>query len=295
MQTSLPRLAFAGIGLMGLPMCQRLLAAGYPLVVWNRNPEKCAALVALGATQVLQRAELCAQADIIFLCLADTQAVEEVVFAEQGIAAALQPEQIIVDFSSIEPEATKAMAQRVLESSGAQWLDIPVSGGVAGAEQGSLVMMAGGDAQALATVAPVLAHLSQRVTHMGAVGAGQVAKVCNQMLVACNAMVIAEVVALAEQAGVDAALLAPALAGGFADSKPFQILVPQMAQREFEPVKWHVRTLLKDLDMAVKLSQGHTSATPMSGLAAQLMRVHAAQGHLASDPSTLIQLYSEDK
>ncbi|HKM27212.1 MAG TPA: NAD(P)-dependent oxidoreductase [Thiopseudomonas sp.] len=295
MQTSLPRLAFAGIGLMGLPMCQRLLAAGYPLVVWNRNPEKCAALVALGATQVLQRAELCAQADIVLLCLADTQAVEEVMFAEHGIAAALQPEHIVVDFSSIEPDATKAMAQRVLENSGAHWLDIPVSGGVAGAEQGSLVMMAGGDAQALATVEPVLAHLSQRVTHMGAVGAGQVAKVCNQMLVACNAMVIAEVVALAEQAGVDAALLAPALAGGFADSKPFQILVPQMAQREFEPVKWHVRTLLKDLDMAVKLSQGHTSATPMSGLAAQLMRVHAAQGHLASDPSTLIQLYSEDK
>ena len=294
MQTSLPRLAFAGIGLMGLPMCQRLLAAGYPLVVWNRNPEKCAALVALGATQVLQRAELCAQADIVLLCLADTQAVEEVMFAEHGIAAALQPEHIVVDFSSIEPDATKAMAQRVLENSGAHWLDIPVSGGVAGAEQGSLVMMAGGDAQALATVEPVLAHLSQRVTHMGAVGAGQVAKVCNQMLVACNAMVIAEVVALAEQAGVDAALLAPALAGGFADSKPFQILVPQMAQREFEPVKWHVRTLLKDLDMAVKLSQSHICATPMSGLAAQLMRTHAAQGHLASDPSTLIKLYSED-
>ncbi len=114
------------------------------------------------------------------------------------------------------------------------------------------------------------------------------------MLVACNAMVIAEVVALAEQAGVDASLLASALAGGFADSKPLQILAPQMAKREFEPVKWHVRTLLKDLDMAVKLSQSHTSATPMSGLAAQLMRSHAAQGHLASDPATLIKLYSGD-
>ena len=155
-------------------------------------------------------------------------------------------------------------------------------------------MMAGGDAQALARVQPVLEHLGQRVTHMGAVGAGQVAKVCNQMLVACNAMVIAEVVALAEQAGVDAALLAPALAGGFADSTPLQILAPQMARREFEPVKWHVRTLLKDLDMAVKLSQSQTSATPMSGLAAQLMRAHAAQGHAAADPATLIQLYTED-
>lgn len=294
MHTSLPRLAFAGIGLMGLPMCKRLLAAGYPLVVWNRNPKKCAPLVELGAEQVMSPAELCRHADILLLCLADTQAVTEVVFAEQGIASTMTAQQILVDFSSIEPASTRDMAQQLLQGSAAQWLDVPVSGGVAGAEAGSLAMMAGGDEQALAQVLPVLEHLSQRVTHMGPVGSGQVAKVCNQMLVACNAMVIAEVVALAEQAGVDAALLAPALAGGFADSTPLQILAPQMAKRAFEPVKWHVRTLLKDLDMAVKLSQQHTSATPMSGLAAQLMRSHGAQGHLASDPATLIKLYSGD-
>lgn len=292
MQSSLPRLAFAGIGLMGLPMCQRLLAAGYPLVVWNRNPDKCAPLVALGAKQAQSPAELCKDSDLILLCLADTQAVREVMFAEQGIAAAMTQQQLLVDFSSIEPAATREMAQMLLLSNGAQWLDVPVSGGVVGAESGTLAMMAGGDAQALAQVTPVLQHLSQRVTHMGPVGSGQVTKVCNQMLVACNALVIAEVVALAEQAGVDASLLAPALAGGFADSKPLQILAPQMAARQFEPVKWHVRTLLKDLDMAVKLSQNHTSATPMSGLAAQLMRTHAAQGHLAADPATLIKLYS---
>ena len=292
MQSSLPRLAFAGIGLMGLPMCQRLLAAGYPLVVWNRNPDKCAPLVALGAKQVQSPAELCRDSDLILLCLADTQAVREVMFAEQGIAAAMTQQQLLVDFSSIEPAATREMAQMLLLSNGAQWLDVPVSGGVVGAESGTLAMMAGGDAQALAQVTPVLQHLSQRVTHMGPVGSGQVSKVCNQMLVACNALVIAEVVALAEQAGVDASLLASALAGGFADSKPLQILAPQMAARQFEPVKWHVRTLLKDLDMAVQLSQNHTSATPMSGLAAQLMRTHAAQGHLAADPATLIKLYS---
>ncbi len=292
MQSSLPRLAFAGIGLMGLPMCQRLLAAGYPLVVWNRNPDKCAPLVALGAKQVQRPAELCTDSDLILLCLADTQAVREVMFSEQGIAAAMTDQQLLVDFSSIEPAATREMAQMLLLSNGAQWLDVPVSGGVVGAESGTLAMMAGGDAQALAQVTPVLQHLSQRVTHMGPVGSGQVTKVCNQMLVACNALVITEVVALAEQAGVDASLLAPALAGGFADSKPLQILAPQMAARQFEPVKWHVRTLLKDLDMAVKLSQNYTSATPMSGLAAQLMRTHAAQGHLAADPATLIKLYS---
>src|SRR5699024_5459560 len=159
----------------------------------------------------------------------------------------------LVDFTSIEPAATNDMAQRLFLASGVQWLDVPVSGGVVGAETGTLAMVAGGDVIALEQVTSVLEHLSQRVTYMGALGSGLVAKVCNQLLVACNAMVIADVVALAEQAGVDAALLAPALAGGFADSKPLQILAPQMAQREFEPVKWHVRTLLIDLDMAVKL------------------------------------------
>jgi 3-hydroxyisobutyrate dehydrogenase len=103
------------------------------------------------------------------------------------------------------------------------------------------------------------------------------------------------VVALAEQCGVDASLLAPALAGGFADSKPLQILAPQMAASEFDPVKWHVHTLLKDLDTAVKLSQQLGSATPLSGLAAQLMRQHASQGNLERDPATLVQLYRQPK
>jgi 3-hydroxyisobutyrate dehydrogenase len=107
------------------------------------------------------------------------------------------------------------------------------------------------------------------------------------------ALVIAEVVALAEQAGVDARLLAPALAGGFADSKPLQILAPQMADSCFTPIKWHVRTLLKDLDTAVRLSHQQGSAAPMSGLAAQLMRLHGSKGCLEQDPATLVQLYRE--
>ncbi|HCN46306.1 MAG TPA: 2-hydroxy-3-oxopropionate reductase, partial [Pseudomonas sp.] len=147
------------------------------------------------------------------------------------------------------------------------------------------------EAQDLERVRPALLALGQRVTHMGGVGAGQVTKACNQMIVACNALVIAEVVALAEKSGVDASLIAEALAGGFADSKPLQILAPQMAESRFEPVKWHVRTLLKDLDTAVKFSREQGSATPVSGLAAQLMRLHGSQGYLEKDPATLIDLY----
>ena len=291
MNAALPSLAFAGIGLMGLPMCRRLLAAGFALTVWNRNPDKCAPLVAAGARQVAAPAQLCEHADVVMLCLADTAVVQEVVFGLEGVAVGAKTGQLLVDFSSLEPTATREMAARLEAETGMAWLDAPVSGGTAGAAAGTLAIMAGGEAADLARVRPILLHLGQRITHMGAVGAGQVTKACNQMIVACNALVIAEVVALAERSGVDASLLAEALAGGFADSRPLQILAPQMAESRFEPVKWHVRTLLKGLDGAVKFSREQGSATPLSGLAAQLMRLHSGQGFREQDPSTLVHLY----
>lgn len=290
---TLPSLGFAGIGLMGLPMCQRLLAAGYPLTVWNRNPEKCAPLVAAGARLVSTPAQLCQYADVVMLCLANTEVVREVVFGAEGVASGAKGGQLLVDFSSLEPTATREMAAQLARQCGMGWLDAPVSGGVAGAQAGSLAIMVGGELADLERVRGVLLSVGQRVTHMGAVGAGQVTKACNQMIVACNALVIAEVVALAERSGVDASLLAEALSGGFADSRPLQILAPQMAESRFEPVKWHVRTLLKDLDGAVKFSREQGSATPISGLAAQLMRLHGGQGFLEKDPATLIHLYRE--
>lgn len=289
--STLPSLGFAGIGLMGLPMCRRLLAAGYPLTVWNRNPAKCTPLVEAGARQVASPAELCEHADVVMLCLADTAVVREVVFGAGGVAECAKSGQLLVDFSSLEPTATREMATELADKTGMSWLDSPVSGGVVGAEAGSLAIMVGGAVADLERVRPMLLSLGQRVTHMGGIGAGQVTRACNQMIVACNALVIAEVVALAEQAGVDASLIAEALAGGFADSKPLQILAPQMAESRFEPVKWHVRTLLKDLDTAVKFSREQGSATPISGLAAQLMRLHGAQGFLHKDPATLVQMY----
>lgn len=291
--SELPSIAFAGIGLMGLRMCRRLIAAGYPLTVWNRSPEKCVPLVEIGARQVNSPAELCAAADTVLLCLADTAVVREVVFGSDGIIEGARAGQVLVEHSSLEPAATRAMAAELESRSGMRWVDAPVSGGTAGAEAGSLAIMAGGRGEDVERVRPVLMQLGQRLTHMGEIGAGQVTKACNQMIVACNALVIAEVVALAERSGVDASLIAPALAGGFADSKPLQILAPQMAASEFEPVKWHVRTLLKDLDTAVQLSREEGSATPMTGLAAQLMRLHGSQGHLEQDPATLVAMYRE--
>jgi 3-hydroxyisobutyrate dehydrogenase len=245
----------------------------------------------MGAQVVSVPARLAEGADIVMLCLADTAAVREVVFGPSGVASTAKPGQLLLDFSSVEPAATREMAAELERLSGMRWVDAPVSGGVPGAEAGTLAIMAGGRGEDVDFLRPLLAHLGQRVTHMGAVGAGQVTKVCNQMIVACNALVIAEVVGLAERSGVDARLLAPALAGGFADSRPLQILAPQMAESQFEPVKWHVRTLLKDLDTAAKLAREEGGAVPMSGLAAQLMRLHGSMGNLENDPATLVRLY----
>jgi len=283
----LPKLGFIGIGLMGLPMSKRLLAAHYDVMVFNRNRAKCEPLSALGAHVADTLADIALHSDIIMLCVSNTAAVEDVVAQLQGH---LRAGQIIVDFSSIAPDATQALAQAVREQ-GAKWVDSPVSGGVAGAEAGTLAIMAGGDGMDVDTVRPVLAHLGQRVTHMGPNGSGQTTKICNQMIVSCNVLVMAEVMAMAKKAGVDASQIPEALKGGFADSIPLQLTGSRMAVQDFDEVKWHVKTLLKDLDMANTLAQQTGSAVPMAGLGAELMRQHGSKGNLERDPATLVTLY----
>ncbi len=291
MENQKPKLGFLGIGLMGKPMILRLLEAGYHVIVWNRTPEKLQPVLEKGAHKANTPQEVAEAADILLLSLADTHVVEQVVFGDDGVSRGGSKDKLLVDLSSIEPEATQRFAKRLEQECGMDWLDAPVSGGVSGAEQGTLAIMAGGRKESFERVATIMASLSQRFTHMGEIGAGQITKVCNQMIVSCNALVIAEVIALARKAGIDAEKIPQALAGGFADSKPLQILGPQMATDTFEPIKWHVRTLLKDLDTAVLLSRNEGSAIPMSALGAQLMRQHSSHGFQESDPATLVKLY----
>lgn len=284
------RVGFIGIGLMGLPLCRRLLAAGVDLAVWNRTAARCAPLQAAGARVAASPAALAASVDVVLLCVADAAAVSAVVEGPDGLLAAARDDLLVADHSSIAPDVTRALAAR-LAGAGTRWIDAPVSGGVGGAERGDLVIMAGGDPDAIDRLRPLFAHYSQRVSRMGDVGAGQVTKVCNQLIVAANSLLIAETVALATRSGVDASLLAPALAGGFADSRPFQILAPRMAAHGFTPVQWKVDTLLKDLGNALVLAGQSGSPVPMARLAEDLMRLHAGHGHGADDLSSVILLH----
>lgn len=286
-----PTLGFIGIGLMGKPMTLRLLNAGFKMYVWNRSPEKLQSVTEAGAIACASVAELVKMVDVIILCLADTEAVEAVI--NNGIAKQGASGKLVIDLSSIHPETTRQLASYLQRQCGMGWVDAPVSGGVAGAEQGSLAVMAGGSDYDIEIARQVLLPLYRQLTHMGEVGSGQVTKICNQMIVSCNVLVIAEMMALAEKSGVDAAKIPVALAGGFADSKPLQIVGAEMAAGTFEPVKWRVKTLLKDLNMAVDISKQQGNAIPMSGLAAQLLQLHGNSGYLEQDPATLIKLYSK--
>jgi 3-hydroxyisobutyrate dehydrogenase len=285
-------LGFIGIGLMGRPLTLRLLAAGFRVNVWNRTAAKLDTVVGAGAKVCGSIGELVKASDVVLVCLADTAAVESVV--REHIIGNGNRDKLLIDLSSIHPEATRNLAAELEVACGMRWVDAPVSGGTAGAELGSLAIMAGGSDADIEVARAVLRPLYSRLTHMGPIGSGQTTKICNQMIVSCNVLVIAEMMALAKSAGVDAEKIPEALAGGFADSKPLQIVGPEMADNRFEPVKWRVKTLLKDLQMAVDLAGKQGSSLPMSGLAAQLLQLHGSSGFLDQDPSTLIKLYSQD-
>ncbi|MDP1541017.1 MAG: NAD(P)-dependent oxidoreductase [Moraxellaceae bacterium] len=283
-------IGFIGIGLMGLPLCKRLLAQSLPLIVWNRNREKTLPLTARGAISASSPADVASKAKVLMLCVTDDAAVEQICLGENGIFSAAAQGLIIVDHSSISPKLTRRL-NAMANALGITWIDAPVSGGVSGAEAGQLVIMAGGDRLVLDRVSPILRHYAKRITHMGASGGGQVSKLCNQLVVAANSLLIAETVALAEHAGVDASQLAPALAGGFADSLPFQLLVPRMAARTFDPVQWRVATLIKDLQNATQLAQSNELYTPVALAALKQLQHHAQQGHDNSDLSSIILLH----
>lgn len=278
------KIAFLGMGLMGSRMATRLIQAGFEVAVWNRTASACDVLIDMGAS-ALNLQEI-ANYPVILTCLADDTAVQNVF---DQIQNHVQAGQVLVDFSSLSVDKTKALAQQA-HIRKVQWIDSPVSGGTAGAEHGTLVIFAGGDMQTIQDLTLIYNVLSQRVTRMGETGTGQATKICNQLIVAANSTLIAEAVALAGQAGVDTTLLAPALAGGFADSKPFQILTPRMATHTFEPVQWKVQTLSKDLNNAVQLAEQFNLNIPVAKQALSQLKTHQNKGYAEADLATVIQL-----
>jgi 3-hydroxyisobutyrate dehydrogenase len=249
---------------------------------------------ALGAEVAASPAELMARVDVACLCLTDGTAVESVVFGEQGLLnrPASVGAKFIVDFSSIDPQLTIELAQRARQA-GCDWIDAPVSGGVPGAEAGKLIVFAGGEASAIAMLQPIFSAVATKVTHMGANGAGQTTKVCNQMIVSCSMLLLAETFAAARRVGVDTTRLAGALAGGFADSLPLQIFGPRMAEHRFEPRLGAIHLMAKDLSLAQKMVRAGDSFAPISQVCAELYRSVRQHPGVTPDEdlSALIKLF----
>jgi 3-hydroxyisobutyrate dehydrogenase-like beta-hydroxyacid dehydrogenase len=284
------RVAFLGIGHMGAPMARRLAAAGLQVKIWNRSAAKAEALRAWDAIVCATAREAAADADFVCTCLADGAAVESALFG--GVGLQLKPGAMIIDFSTVGVAAARNLAARAAASHGAAWLDAPVSGGVAGAQAGQLVIFAGGDAKVLARAETVLRHVSARVTHMGDVGAGQAAKLCNQLIVSANLLAIAEAFALGEKLGVDVTQLPAALQGGFADSRPLQLFGPRMALPvDPGPAVSEVRTMAKDVAAIMEAAADASVAMKLAPHLQALYQQAIEAGLGAADLPALMQVY----
>lgn len=282
------KLAFCGLGLMGEPMVKRLLAAGHTVNVWNRTPAKAQALLELGARWFDTPAKAASDVDGVFMCLLNTQAVEQVVFGPEGIAHA-RSLRWLVDHSSVPPEQTRAWSQRLLEACRTDWLDAPVSGGVAGVQAGTLAVMVGGPVNALVSASQAMQAYASNITHMGDSGAGQATKLCNQTIVASTVAAIAEAVGLAHRNGIDLKQLAKALQGGWADSKPLQVFVPRMVTPS-QPSIGALSTMLKDVDTVMQVAQSSGAPMPVMATVQQQLRAAQAAGLGEAELSALICL-----
>ena len=208
-------LGFIGLGLMGKPMAGHLLKAGFPLTVHNRSLGAVADLVAAGAREAHSAKEVAANSDIVFTCLPDSPDVEQVVLGPNGVLEGARSGLIVVDHSTIMPATARKLAE-TLAASGIQFLDAPVSGGQLGAQNGTLTIMVGGDAAALERARPAMQAYGKAITHIGASGAGQVAKCCNQIMVAAQMSAMAELLIFARKADVDPRKVVEAIRGGAA-------------------------------------------------------------------------------
>lgn len=275
--TKTPRIGFCGIGRMGEPMTQRLLAAGHEVAVWNRSSAKLDSLAAAGAVAKATPQALGESVDIALLCLGDGKAVEDVVFGAHGLAQAATPPACLIDHSTLSPALTRALAGRWATATGGVWIDAPVSGGTEGAANGRLAIMAGGPADTIEAVTPVMRAYAARVTRMGEVGAGQTTKLANQAIVATTLAGLAEAFVLAKRSGIDTAALPSALQGGWADSVLLQTLWPRMVTPP-EQATGTVRVLLKDLDAIAELAEASATVQRVLPEVRRLLQDAAQRG-----------------
>ncbi|KDP88514.1 2-hydroxy-3-oxopropionate reductase [Cupriavidus basilensis] len=280
------KIGFIGLGVMGTPMAQHLLAGGNTLYVHSRSgPPK--ALLDAGAQACANATEVARQSDVIFLMLPDTPDVERVLFGENGVAQGLSKGKVVVDMSSISPIETRVFAGKI-EALGCDYVDGPVSGGEVGARAATLSIMAGGKQAVFDRVLPLLQLMGKNITLVGGVGDGQVAKVANQVIVALTIEAVGEALVLAAKAGADPARVREALMGGFASSRILEVHGERMIKRTFDP-GFRIELHQKDLNLALSTAHKLGVSLPNTASCQQLFNVCGALGGARWDHSGLVR------
>ena len=275
---------------MGHAIAERLLAKRFALTVWNRTAGKAGALTRRGAKLASTPRAAAASADIVALCLRDAEAVEEVLFGADGAAESLRATSVVLDFSTLGIEPTRVLADRVAAKTKAPWVDAPVSGGPGGARAGSLAIFCGGTKKTVRRVAPVLKALSRQSTHMGAVGAGQATKLCNQLIASTAMLAVSEAISAAKAFGLNTRLIPKALAGGYADSLPLQIFGPRMASQRLTPRISEIGTMHKDVKAVLQALAQANAQLRLIDAAGSIYERAMEQGLGPEDLGALVRL-----
>ena len=270
---------FIGLGIMGRGMARNLIRAGFPVCVWNRTASRMTPLVEAGATALGSPAEVAAASRVVVICVSDTADVEQVIFGAEGVAGGAQPGTLVIDTSTISPEATRSMAAR-LAAQGVSMLDAPISGGSEGAAQGTLSIMVGGEASAYRRALPVLEAMGRTITHVGTHGAGQTVKLVNQILVVGTMLAVSEALLFAQAGGLDLGKTLAAVEGGAAGSWMLSNRGTQAIGRDWRP-GFTIDLQQKDLRLVLEAADQFGAPLPATSLCFQLYRTLQARnpGH----------------
>ena len=270
------QIGFIGLGIMGRGMTHNLLKAGHDVTVWNRTAARMEEFVTAGAKAAASPADLASKCDVILVCVSDTQDVEQVLFGRNGVSADVKRGALVVDHSTISPQKTVEMAKRMNEL-GAAYLDAPVSGGSEGAAKGTLSIMVGGEAADVERAMPILQAYGKTITHVGAQGAGQMAKLVNQILVVVNQLATSEALLFAQAGGLDLAKTIEAVKGGAAGSWMLANRGPQMIVRDFRP-GFTIDLQQKDLRLVLEAADAMGIPLLATSMVFQMYRTLQAQG-----------------
>jgi 2-hydroxy-3-oxopropionate reductase len=284
--SSSQKIGFIGLGIMGAPMAGHLINAGHELYV-NTRSKLADEIANTSAVQVPTPAEVARKADVIFIMVPDTADVEKVLFGENGLASGLTPGKTVIDMSSISPIATKEFAKKI-NALGCEYMDAPVSGGQVGAKNASLSIMVGGTESTFEKIKPLFALMGKNINLVGGNGAGQTAKVANQIIVALNIEAVGEALLFAAKAGADPEKVRQALMGGFASSKILEVHGERMVKRTFDP-GFRIELHQKDLNLALSSAKALGVSLPNTATAQELFNSCAAHGGKSWDHSAMVR------